>query len=170
MALTGGKGYDDIFVYNAIRSLAEMGDRLLGYDGCMNFFSGPTDKAFSASINLYNCHYSSTHIIGTTGGTTEDLKEAIRLAAEGKIRPAVMITHVGGMDSIVETTKNLPRLPGGKKLTYTQFDMPLTAIEDFREKGRSDPLFARLADCCDAHDGLWNSEAEAVLFRHFHII
>ena len=170
MALTGGKGYDDIFVYNAIRSLAEMGDRLLGYDGCMNFFSGPTDKAFSASINLYNCHYSSTHIIGTTGGTTEDLKEAIRLAAEGKIRPAVMITHVGGMDSIVETTKNLPRLPGGKKLTYTQFDMPLTAIEDFREKGRSDPLFARLADCCDAHDGLWNSEAEAVLFRHFHVI
>ena len=105
-----------------------------------------------------------------TGGTTEDLKEAIRLAAEGKIRPAVMITHVGGMDSIVETTKNLPRLPGGKKLTYTQFDMPLTAIEDFREKGRSDPLFARLADCCDAHDGLWNSEAEAVLFRHFHVI
>ena len=52
----------------------------------------------------------------------------------------------------------------------TQFDMPLTAIEDFREKGKSDPLFARLADCCDAHDGLWNSEAEAILFRHFHVI
>ena len=170
LALTGGKGYDDIFVYNAIRSLAEMGDRLLGYDGCMNFFSGPTDKAFSANINLYNCHYSSTHIIGTTGGTTEDLKEAIRLSAEGRIRPAVMVTHVGGMDSIVETTRNLPHLPGGKKLTYTQFDMPLTAIEDFREKGKSNPLFARLADCCGAHDGLWNSEAEAILFRHFHVI
>ena len=170
MALTGGEGYDDIFVYNSIRSLAEMGDRLLGYDGCMNFFSGPTDKNFSASINLYNCHYSSTHIIGTTGGTTGDLKEAIRLAAEGKIRPAVMITHVGGMDSIVETTKNLPGIPGGKKLTYTQFDMPLTAIADFREKGKIDPLFRRLADCCDAHDGLWNSEAERILFQHFHVI
>ena len=170
MALTGGEGYDDIFVYNSIRSLAEMGDRLLGYDGCMNFFSGPTDKNFSASINLYNCHYSSTHIIGTTGGTTGDLKEAIRLAAEGKIRPAVMITHVGGMDSIVETTKNLPGIPGGKKLTYTQFDMPLTAIADFREKGKTDPLFRRLADCCDAHDGLWNSEAERILFQHFHVI
>ena len=165
LALTGGRGYDDIFVYNSIRSLAEMGDRLLGYDGCMNFFSGPTDRDFSASINLYNCHYSSTHIIGTTGGTTGDLKEAIRLAAEGKIRPAVMVTHVGGMDSIVETTKNLPHIPGGKKLTYTQFDMPLTAIEDFRKKG--DPLFTRLADCCDAHDGLWNSEAEKILFNHF---
>ena len=170
MELTGGKGYDDIFVYNAIRDLAEMGDRLLGYDGCMNFFSGPTDKSFSANVNLYNCHYSSTHIIGTTGGTTEDLKESIRLAAEGKIRPAVMVTHVGGMDSIAETTKNLPSLPGGKKLTYTQFDMPLTAIEDFREKGKTDPLFARLADCCAAHDGLWNSEAEKILFQHFHVV
>ena len=167
MELTGGKGYDDVFVYNSIRSLAELGDRLLGFDGCMNFFSGPMDKGFSATINLYNCHYSSTHIIGTTGGSTGDLKEAIRLAAEGKIRPAVMVTHVGGMDSIVETTKNLPSLPGGKKLTYTQFDMPLTAIADFREKGKTDPLFARLADCCDAHSGLWNSEAEDILFRHF---
>ena len=169
MALSGGRGYDDVFVYNAIRSLAELGDRLLGSDGCMNLFSGPTDKDFSASINLYNCHYASTHIIGTTGGTTDDLRESLSLAAEGKIRPAVMVTHVGGMDSIVETTKNLPHLPGGKKLAYTQFDMPLTAIEDFREKGRTDPLFARLADCCDAHGGLWNSEAESILFRHFHV-
>ena len=170
MELTGGQGYDDIFVYTAIRSLAEMGDRLLGRDGCMNFFSGPTDKSFSASINLYNCHYASTHVIGTTGGTTEDLKEAFRLAAQGKIRPAVMVTHVGGLDSIVETTRNLPHIPGGKKLTYTQFNMPLTAIADFREKGRTDPLYARLADCCGAHDGLWNSEAENILLRHFHVI
>ena len=136
----------------------------------MNFFSGPTDKSFSASINLYNCHYASTHVIGTTGGTTEDLKEAFRLAAQGKIRPAVMVTHVGGLDSIAETTRNLPHIPGGKKLTYTQFNMPLTAIADFREKGRTDPLYARLADCCGAHDGLWNSEAENILLRHFHVI
>lgn len=169
MDLTGGKGYDDIFVYNAIRSLVEMGDRLLGYDGCMNFFSGPTDKNFTASVNLYNCHYASTHILGTTGGNTDDLKESICLAAEGKLHPAVMVTHVGGLDAIVETTRNLPRIPGGKKLTYTQFDMPLTAIQDFRKKGAHDPLFARLADCCDAHNGLWNSEAERILFHHFGI-
>ena len=100
-------------------------------------------------------------------GNTDDLKECLRLAAEGKIRPAVMVTHVGGIDSIVDATANLPNIPGGKKLTYTQFDMPLTAIEDFREKGRTDPLFARLADSCDAHDGLWNAEAEKILFQHF---
>ena len=75
-----------------------------------------------------------------------------------------MVTHIGGIDAIAETTARLPQIPGGKKLTYTQFDMPLTAIEDFREK---DPLFARLADSCEAHDGLWNAEAEKILFWHF---
>ena len=144
-----------------------MADKLLGFDGCMNFFAGPSNKDFSAEINLYNCHYTSTHIMGTTGGNTDDLKESIRLAAEGKIRPAVMVTHIGGIDSIAEATANLPNIPGGKKLTYTQFDLPLTAIEDFREKGKTDPLFAKLADSCDAHNGLWNAEAEKILFEHF---
>ena len=146
------------------------GHRRLGYDGCITSLPAPPNKPLPASFTLKNFHYSPTHIIGTAGGTTEDLKGSIRLAAEGKIRPAVMVTHVGGLNSIVDTTQNLPHLPGGKKLTYTQFDMPLTAIEDFREKGRSDPLLSRLADCCDAHGGLWNSEAENILFRHFHVI
>jgi len=167
MALTYGKGYDDIFVYAPIRPVAEMADKLLGFDGCMNFFAGPTDKEFSAMVNLYNCHYSSTHIIGTTGGTTDDLKESIRLASSGKLHPAVMVTHVGGIDSIASATANLPNIPGGKKLTYTQFDMPLTAISDFSEKGVTDPLFAKLAASCDKHNGLWNSEAEKILFEHF---
>lgn len=167
MALSDGKGYDDVFVYAPIRSLAEMGDRLLGFDGCMNFFAGPSDNQFQSLINLYNCHYTSTHILGTTGGNTDDLKEALRLSSEGKIRPAVMVTHIGGIDSIADTTANLPNIPGGKKLAYTQFNMPLTAIDDFRSLGQADPLFKKLADSCDAHDGLWNSEAEKLLFEHF---
>lgn len=167
MALSDGKGYDDVFVYAPIRSLAEMGDRLLGFDGCMNFFAGPSDSKFQSLINLYNCHYTSTHILGTTGGNTDDLKEALRLSSEGKIRPAVMVTHIGGIDSIAGATKNLPSIPGGKKLAYTQFDMPLTAIDDFRSLGQTDPLYKKLADSCDAHDGLWNSEAEKILFEHF---
>ena len=34
-----------------------------------------------AEINLYNAHYTSTHILGTTGGNNDDLIEANRLAA-----------------------------------------------------------------------------------------
>lgn len=166
-AITGGKGYDDVFVYVPVPSVAEQADELLAFDGCMNFFAGPTDNQFKAKINLYNVHYTSTHILGTTGGNTDDLIEAIDLAAKNEIEPAVMVTHIGGIDSIAEATMNLPSIPGGKKLTYTQIDLPLTAIDDFEEKGKTDPLFAKLAESCKNHKGLWNAEAEKILLSHF---
>lgn len=167
MDLTEGHGFDDVFVYVPIKEVAEMGDKLLAFDGCMNFFAGPTNNQFSAEINLYNCHYTSTHILGTTGGNNDDLIEANDLAAKGLIEPAVMVTHVGGIDSIADATLNLPNIPGGKKLTYTQIDMPLTAIDDFEELGKTDLLFAKLDASCKAHRGLWNAEAEKILFDHF---
>lgn len=167
MAMTDGHGYDDVFVYVPIRQVAEMADRLMAFDGCMNFFAGPTDNQFKAEINLYNAHYTSTHILGTTGGNTDDLIEANNLAAQGLIEPAVMVTHVGGINSIAQATLDLPNIPGGKKLTYTQFDMPLTAIDDFEELGKTDPLFQKLSDSCKANRGLWNAEAEKILFEHF---
>ena len=167
MEMTDGHGFDDVFVFVPIKEVAEMGDKLLAFDGCMNFFAGPTDNEFSANINLYNCHYTSSHIMGTTGGNNDDLIEAIDLAAKGAIEPAVMVTHVGGIDSISEATINLPKIPGGKKLTYTQFEMPLTAIEDFEKLGETDSLFKRLDECCKANRGLWNAEAEKILFDHF---
>lgn len=167
LALTDKKGFDDIFVMAPIRPLVEQADSLLAFDGCLNFFAGPSDKSFSATINMYNTHYISTHIMGSTGGNTDDLVEALNLASTGKINPSVMVTHVGGIDCIAETTKNLPSIPGGKKLTYTHINMPLTAIEDFRALGEKDKLFQKLADSCDRHNGLWNSEAEHILLKHF---
>lgn len=167
MKISEGHGYDDVFVYVPFKPVAEMGDRLLAFDGCMNFFAGPTDNQFKAEINLYNCHYTSTHIMGTTGGNTADLIEAIDRAAKHEINPAVMVTHVGGINAVADATCHLPEIPGGKKLTYMQFDMPLTALTDFAELGKTDPLFAKLDACVKANRGLWNAEAEKILFEHF---
>ncbi len=122
--ITGGKGYDDVFVYISNRQVAELGDQILAFDGCLNFFAGPTDNLFKAEVNLYNVHYTSAHILGTIGGNNDDLIEANDLTAKGRIEPAVMVTHVGGINSIADATLNLPKIPGGKKFTYTQFDMP----------------------------------------------
>lgn len=168
--LTDNHGYDDVFVYVPDKSAAEFGDSLLAFDGCMNFFAGPSDRDFSSGINMYNVHYISTHIIGTTGGNNDDLLEAIDLAAKGDIKPAVMVTHIGGIDSIAEATLNLPSIPGGKKLTYTQFEMPLTAIEDFEELGNNDELYKKLAQSVKRHNGLWNGEAEKILFEYHGVV
>ncbi len=163
--LTDGHGYDDVFVFAPVAPVVEQGDAILAYDGCLNFFAGPTDNQFSATLNLYDVHYSQTHIVGTSGGNTDDLKDAPRLAAEGKINPAAMVTHVGGITAAKETTLHLPDIPGGKKLLYTHVDMPLVAIEDLRDKGREEgnPLYTELADICDANNKLWSLEAERVL-------
>ncbi|MDL2252473.1 zinc-binding dehydrogenase [Ruminococcaceae bacterium OttesenSCG-928-I18] len=167
LSLSGGRGYDDVFVYAPKEELVELGDRLLAPDGCLNFFAGPLDSSFSARLNLYNCHYAGTHFVGVSGSTTQDLRDAIDLAAAGKIRPAVMVTHVGGLDAVVDTVGRLPDIPGGKKLIYTQIEMPLVALDDFEKRGEEQPLFARLAQSCKNHEGLWNAQAEKLLLEHF---
>ncbi|MFW6000892.1 MAG: zinc-binding dehydrogenase [Halanaerobium sp.] len=165
--LNGGRGFDDVFVYAPVRSLVEDGDELLGDDGNLHFFAGPTDKSFSAEVNFYDVHYSSTHFTGSSGGNDEDMKEALRLFAEGKLKPAKMITHIGGLNSAEETILNLPDLPGGKKLIYTGIDLELTALEDLADLGKENKDFAELAKIVEANNGLWSKEAEEYLLQNF---
>ena len=163
--LAGG-AFDDVFVFAPVASVIETADKMLGADGCLNFFAGPTNTQFSAPFNFYNVHYASTHIVGTSGGNTDDMIESIEMMKENKLTPAILVTHIGGLDSVVETTLNLPHIPGGKKLIYTGISLPLTAISEFEEKGRTDPLFAKLAEIVAKTNGLWNAEAEKYLLEN----
>jgi len=175
-SLNRGRLYDDVFVFAPEKSVLELGDRLLGRDGCLNFFAGPTDTAFSANLNFYNVHYESHHLAGTSGGNTDDMKEALAMMVQGRLNPVFMITHIGGLDAAVKTTINLDKIPGGKKLIYTHKKLPLTAIDDFEEQGKSSPFFAKLAEICSrssvrnsGHDcgrKLWNTEAEKFLLEN----
>ena len=167
MSYTHGKGYDDVFVFAPVREVIEQGDGILGRDGCLNFFAGPTDPNFKALFNFYNVHYGSTHIVGTSGGNTDDLAESLDMMAKGLIDPSTMITHIGGLNSVVETTLNLPNIPGGKKLIYTNIEMDLTAIEDFRKMGETDCRFEELARIVEENNGLWCPDAEKYLLKNF---
>ena len=160
MSLTDDRGYDDVMVFAPVKPVVEMGDQMLARDGCLNFFAGPTNKDFSAMFNFYNVHYASTHLVGTSGGNTEDMIESIEMMRDGKINPAAMITHVGGLNAVIDTVINLPSIPGGKKLIYTNKDMPLTAINDFKTLGKTDKFFADLYEICSANNDLWCPEAE----------
>ena len=169
MRISGGKGYDDVLCYAPVASVVTQSSAILGRDGCLNFFAGPTDNKFSASMNFYDVHYNSTHVMGTTGGNTDDMIESLELTAAGRIDPSVMVTHIGGLDAAAETTLNLPKIPGGKKLIYTHLTMPLTALTDLRAKGEAegDKRLVDLADIVDAHNGLWCPEAEEYLLANF---
>ncbi|MFY9597934.1 MAG: zinc-binding dehydrogenase [Dysgonamonadaceae bacterium] len=164
-ALTNGEGYNDVFVFAPVRSVVEQADAILGFDGCLNFFAGPSDPNFSAMLNFYNVHYAYTHVVGTSGGNNEDMLEALDMMNKG-LDPAGLITHIGGLNAVPEATLHLPEISGGKKLIYTHINMSLTAISDFAELGRTNEVFSELASICDKYKGLWNVEAEAFLLAN----
>ena len=163
-SFTGGEGYDDVFCFAPVAPVVEQADDILAFDGCLNFFAGPSKAPFKAPFNFYNVHYNNTHVVGTSGGNTDDMKEALHYMGKG-MDPAGLVTHIGGLNAVIDTTINLPSIPGGKKLIYTHIEMPLTAIADFGKQGT--PLFDELDRLCKAHNGLWNVEAETYLLNYY---
>lgn len=162
----GDGGYDDVFVFAPVASLIELGDSILAGDGCLNFFAGPDRTDFSASLNFYNVHYAGTHIVGTSGGNYEDMLESLDMMSKNLLKPSILVTHIGGLNAVIDTTLNLPKIPGGKKLIYNGISLPLTAIADFELAGETDPLFAELHKLTQETQGLWNCKAEEYLLTH----
>ncbi len=164
-AITDGYGYDDVFAFAPVKPVVEQADAILAFDGCLNFFAGPSDPNFSAMFNFYNVHYAYTHVVGTSGGNTDDMVEALDMMSKG-LDPAGLVTHIGGLGAVIEATKHLPEIPGGKKLIYTHVDMPLTPISDFAKLGETNDVYKTLAEMCDKNMGLWSVEAETFLLEN----
>jgi threonine dehydrogenase-like Zn-dependent dehydrogenase len=165
-AITNDSGFDDVFVFAPVKQVIEQADSILGFDGCLNFFAGPTNTEFKAEFNFYNVHYAFTHIVGTSGGNTDDMVESLKMMADGRINPAVMITHVGGLDAVIDTTLNLPSIPGGKKLIYTNIRMPLVSLTKLEEPGKSNPFYKELNRIVEKNDYIWSLEAERYLLAN----
>jgi hypothetical protein len=77
-----------------------------------------------------------------------------------------LVTHIGGLDAVIEATNHLPEIPGGKKLIYTHLRMPLTPISDFAKLGETNEVFKTLAGICEKNLGLWSVEAESYLLAN----
>lgn len=156
-------GFDDVFVFAPVPEVFDQGSAILGQDGCLNFFAGPSRKDLWGRINLYDIHYSSHHIVGTSGAGTPELRESLSLMSTGRINPSGMITHIGGINVVPHTVLNLPQIPGGKKLIYTGLDIPLIALDELGKHAEDDQLYAELDELVREHKGLWNPAAESLL-------
>ena len=157
------KGFDDIFLMAAKERLVTQAEQLLAYDGCLNFFAGPADSKFASTINFYNIHYNATHFVGTSGSNTQDMKDAIALIENKTVNVAKIATHIMGLNHVCESILNLPKMPGGKKIVYSGKEFPVTEVSAF---GENNELEKHLKDLVDAHDGLWNAEAEQYFLEH----
>lgn len=157
------KGFDDIFLMAAKERLVTQAEQLLAYDGCLNFFAGPADSKFASTINFYNIHYNATHFVGTSGSNTQDMKDAIALIESKTVNVAKIATHIMGLNHVCESILNLPKMPGGKKIVYSGKEFPVTDVSAF---GENNELEKHLKELVDAHDGLWNAEAEQYFLEH----
>ena len=56
--------------------------------------------------------------------------EALELMSGKRVNPSGFITHIGGLNAVIDTTMNLPNISGGKKLIYTHLKLPLIALNE----------------------------------------
>ena len=162
-ALTpGGKGFDDIFLMVAQEDMVTKSEKLLAWDGCLNFFAGPSDAKFTAPINFYNVHYNATHYVGTSGSNTQDMKDAIVCIENKVVDLAKIATHIMGLNDVCQSILQLPQIPGGKKIVYSQKNYPITDVNTFS----GGEFQQKLKELVEKHDGLWSAEAESYFLEH----
>ncbi|MBQ8276271.1 MAG: L-sorbose 1-phosphate reductase, partial [Clostridia bacterium] len=74
--------------------------------------------------------------------------------------------HILGLRAVPEAIFAMEKPDGAKKVCYNALDIPLVAIDDLAELGKTDPLYAELAKIVAAHGGLWCTEAEEYLLAN----
>ena len=159
-------GFDDVMVMVPVAGLLTMAEKIARFDGCINFFAGPAVHDLQGSLNLYRVHYDGIHLVGTAGSIPEDTVETIALIEKGVINPGVMVSHILGMAAVPETIYAMEHASGAKKVCYNGLDLPLVALSDFAELGKTDPLYAKLDEIVKANGGVWCAEAEAYLLSN----
>lgn len=165
MELSHG-GFDDIMVMVPVSGLLTMAERIARFDGCINFFAGPAVHDLQGSLNLYRVHYDGIHLVGTAGSIPQDTVETISLIEQGCINPGVMVSHILGMDAVPETIYAMEHASGAKKVCYNELDIPLVALSDFAELGKTDPMWAKLDAIVRENGGTWCAAAESYLLAN----
>ena len=161
---TEGKGFDDVFVMVADSKVVNQSEKLLGWDGCLNFFAGPIDSQFSATINFYNIHYNAAHYVGTSGSNTQDIIDAVKLIENKTVSVGKIATHIMGLNAVCDTVLDLPNIPGGKKICYSQKNYPLVPVEELKNK--SGEFEKELAAIVEKNGGIWCKEAEEFFLKN----
>ena len=161
-----GGGFDDVIVMVPVPSLFTMAEAIAGIDGCVNFFAGPADHGLMGSLNLYRIHYDGIHIVGSAGSTTQDTWDTIHLIEDKTIDPSIMVSHILGLSAAKDAVFAMEHPSGAKKVCYTELDLPVVALSEFEERGKTDPMFAELDRIVKANGGLWSEEAESYLLAH----
>ena len=159
-------GFDDVFVMVPVAELFTLSEKICRFDGCINFFAGPTVHELQGSLNLYRVHYDGIHVVGTAGSIPVDMTDVISLIEENRINAGALVSHILGLNAVKDTLFAMETPNGAKKVCYNELDLPLIAISDLRELGKTNDLYKNLADIVEKNGGVWCAEAEKYLLAN----
>lgn len=159
-------GFDDVFVMVPVPALFTMAEEICREDGCINFFSGPSVHNLQGSLNLYRVHYDGIHVVGTAGSIPVDMEDIISLIEKESINPACLVSHILGLKAVPDAIFAMEKPDGAKKVCYNEIDIPLIAISDLKELGKTNELYRSLAEIVENNGGLWCAEAEKYLLEN----
>ena len=159
-------GFDDVFVMVPVAALFTQAEKICREDGCVNFFAGPPIHDLPGSLNLYRVHYDGIHVVGTAGSIPVDMTDVLSLMENHKINPGAMVSHILGLKAVESTLYAMEKPSGAKKVCYNELDIPLVAIADLAELGKTDPMYAELAVIVERNGGMWCAEAEQYLLAN----
>ena len=159
-------GFDDVFVMVPVPALFTMAEQICREDGCVNFFAGPPIHDMQGSLNLYRVHYDGIHVVGTAGSIPEDTVDTIKLIEENAINPGAIVSHILGLDPVIDTLMAMEKPSGAKKVCYPGLDIPLVAIDDLPELAKTNDLWAAINEIVQKNGGLWCAEAEKYLLEN----
>lgn len=159
-------GFDDVFVMVPVAELFTLSEKICRFDGCINFFAGPTVHELQGSLNLYRVHYDGIHVVGTAGSIPVDMTDVISLIEENRINAGALVSHILGLNAVKDTLFAMETPNGAKKVCYNELDLPLIAISDLRELGKANDLYKNLADIVEKNGGVWCAEAEKYLLAN----
>ena len=159
-------GFDDVFVMVPVPALFTMAEKICCEDGCVNFFAGPPVHDLQGSLNLYRVHYDGIHVVGTAGSIPQDMTDVLHLIEENKINPGAIVSHILGLNAAAETLFAMEKPSGAKKVCYNELDLPLIAIADLEELGKTNELYRQLDLIVKKNGGMWCAEAEEYLLAN----
>lgn len=71
-----------------------------------------------------------------------------------------------GMDAVPDSIFAMKKPSGAKKVCYNELDIPCIEIARLAEYGKSDPMYARLAEIVGENGGRWCMAAEKYLLEN----
>jgi len=108
-ALNAGRGADVVIVAAGTVTAEELGVRLVGKGGRLNFFAGLPPSSPALTLESNRLHYDEVTLSGSHGSAPSDNGAALALLASGVVRVHDLITHVLPLGDICEAVALLER-------------------------------------------------------------